>query len=72
MNNGLNKFDTLNNKLKSNSGFSKYFKENHKEEYKNYQNAKKKIDSLRRANPLTNTSGFNDLLDVKNFDYTQF
>ena len=71
MNTGLNKFDTLNNKLKSNSGFSKYFKENHKEEYQNYHNAKKKIDSLRKANPLTNTSGFNDLLDVKNFDYSQ-
>lgn len=71
MNTGLNKFDTLNNKLKSNSGFSKYFKENHKEEYQNYRNAKKKIDSLRKANPLTNTSGFNDLLDVKNFDYSQ-
>ena len=71
MNTGMNKFDTLNNKLASNSGFTKYFKENHKEEYKNYQTAKKKIDSLRKANPLTNTSGFNDLLDVKKFDYSQ-
>lgn len=71
MNTGMNKFDTLNNKLASNSGFTKYFKENNKEEYKNYQVAKKKIDSLRKANPLTNTNGFKDLLDVKNFDYNQ-
>lgn len=71
MNTGMNKFDTLDNKLASNSGFTKYFKEKNKEEYKNYQSAKKKIDSLRKANPLTNTSGFNDLLDVKKFDYSQ-
>ena len=68
---GLKEFDTLNNSLAENSAYINYFKENCQEDYKNFENAKNKIDSLRKANPITNTSNFETLLDLKKFDYSQ-
>jgi signal transduction histidine kinase len=68
---GLKEFDTLNNSLAENSSYINYFKENCQEDYKNFENAKNKIDSLRKANPITNTSNFETLLDLKKFDYSQ-
>jgi two-component system sensor histidine kinase BarA len=62
---GLKEFDTLNNSLIENSSYINYFKENCQEDYKNFENAKSKIDSLRKANPITNTSNFETLLDLK-------
>lgn len=68
---GLKEFDTLNNSIAENSSYINYFKENCQEDYKNFENAKNKIDSLRKANPITNTSNFETLLDLKKFDYSQ-
>lgn len=68
---GLKEFDTLNNSLTENSSYINYFKENCQDDYKNFENAKNKIDSLRKANPITNTSNFETLLDLKKFDYSQ-
>lgn len=68
---GLKEFDTLNQVISSNSSYANYFKENCQDDYKNFENAKSKIDSLRKANPITNTSNFETLLDLKKFDYSQ-
>jgi signal transduction histidine kinase len=68
---GLKEFDTLNQAISSNSSYVNYFKDNCEEDYKNFENAKSKIDSLRKANPITNTSNFETLLDLKKFDYSQ-
>jgi len=68
---GLKEFDTLNQSLNSNSSFVNYFKDNCKDDYEIFQSAKTKIDSLRKANPITNTSNFDELLDLKKFDYSQ-
>lgn len=68
---GLKEFDTLNQSLNSNSSFVNYFKDNCKDDYEIFQSAKTKIDSLRKANPITNTSNFEELLDLKKFDYSQ-
>ena len=68
---GLKEFDTLNQAISSNSSYVNYFKDNCEEDYKNFENAKSKIDSLRKANPVTNTSNFETLLDLKKFDYSQ-
>lgn len=68
---GLKEFDTLNQAISSNSSYVNYFKDNCQEDYKNFENAKSKIDSLRKANPITNTSNFETLLDLKKFDYSQ-
>lgn len=68
---GLKEFDTLNQSISSNSSYVNYFKDNCEEDYKNFENAKSKIDSLRKANPITNTSNFETLLDLKKFDYSQ-
>lgn len=68
---GLKRFDTLNQSLNNNTSFVNYFKDNCKDEYEIFQSAKTKIDSLRKANPITNTSNFEELLDLKKFDYSQ-
>lgn len=68
---GLKEFDTLNQVVSNNQSFVNYFKENHQEDYANFENAKSKIDSLRKANPITNTNSFEELLDLKKFDYSQ-
>lgn len=67
----LKRFDTLNQSLNNNTSFVNYFKDNCKDEYEIFQSAKTKIDSLRKANPITNTSNFEELLDLKKFDYSQ-
>lgn len=68
---GLKEFDTLNQVVSNQQSFVNYFKENHQEAYNNFENAKSKIDSLRKANPITNTNSFEELLDLKKFDYSQ-
>lgn len=68
---GFYEFEKLKGNINTNSDFSNYFAYERKEDYKNYLQAKQKLDSLHKNNPSTVSNGLKELLDLKKFDYSQ-